>query len=313
MSEDIINKRNNVLVRTSWISTIGNAILSITKIATGLVSGSLAVLSDGIDSATDVLISIVMIITARIVSRPPDKEHAYGYEKAESIATKILSFVVIYAGIELLVTSAKTILASEQRQLPSTLAIYITLFSIAGKFGLAFFQFHQGKKINSQMLIANAKNMRSDVLISVSVLIGLFFTSVLRMPILDAVTGVVVSLFILRTGFSIFIDSNVELMDAVKDTTVYDQIFQAVDLVPEAINPHRVRVRPLGGMYVISLDVEVNGHLSIVDGHEIAEKVETKIKEIVDNVYDIRIHIEPEGVVHSPEKFGVDKEIQEQM
>lgn len=313
MAQDIIDKRKKTLVRTSWISTIGNTVLSITKITAGLLSGSLAVLSDGIDSATDVLISIVMVITARIVSRPPDKEHAYGYEKAEGIATKVLSFVVIYAGIELLVTSTKAIIASEQRQLPGSFAIYITLLSIAGKLGLAFYQFRQGKKINSPMLIANAKNMRSDVLISVSVLVGLFFTSVLNMPILDAVTGVVVSLFILRTGISIFIDSNVELMDAVKDTTVYDQIFKAIDMVPEAINPHRVRVRPLGGMYVISLDVEVNGHLSIVAGHDIAEKVETKIKEIVDNVYDIRIHVEPEGVVHPPEKFGVDKEIQEQL
>lgn len=311
MAQDI-NKREKILVRTSWISTIGNAILSVTKITAGVLSGSLAVLSDGIDSATDVLISIVMVITARIVSRPPDKEHAYGYEKAESIATKILSFLVIYAGIELLMTSTKAIISSEERQIPGTLAIYITMCSIAGKLGLAFFQFRQGKKINSQMLIANAKNMRSDVLISVSVLVGLFFTSVLKMPILDAVTGVVVSLFILRTGISIFIDSNVELMDAVKDTTVYDQIFKAIDMIPEAINPHRVRVRPLGGMYVISLDVEVSGHLSIVDGHEIAEKVENKIKEMVDNVYDIRIHIEPEGIVHSPEKFGIDKDIQEQ-
>ncbi len=308
MTEEKIEKKNKILIRTSWISTIGNAILSVAKIVTGLVSGSLAVLSDGIDSATDVLISIVMVFTARIVSRPPDKMHAYGYEKAESIATKILSFVVFYAGIQLLITSVNAIITSKERQLPSALAIYVTIFSILGKFGLAFYQFQQGKKINSQMLIANAKNMRNDVLISVSVLVGLFFTSVLKMPVLDAVTGVVVSLFILRTGIGIFIDSNVELMDAVKDTTVYDKIFQAVEMIPEAINPHRVRVRPSGGMYVISLDIEVEGNLSIIQGHEIAEKVENKIKEIIDNVYDIRIHIEPKGIVHSPEKYGVEKE-----
>lgn len=309
MAQDILVDKNKILVRTSWISTIGNAILSFTKIFAGVFSGSLAVLSDGIDSATDVLISIVMIITARIVSRPPDKEHVYGYEKAESIATKILSFVVIYAGIELFITSVKAIVYAHERKLPSLFAIYITVFSIVGKFGLAYFQFQQGKKINSQMLVANAKNMRSDVLISVSVLIGLFFTTVLKLPVLDAITGVVVSLFILRTGIGIFLDSNVELMDAVKDTTVYDQIFEAVDLVPEAKNPHRVRVRPLGGMYVISMDMEVRGTLSIIEGHEIAEKVENKIKEIVDNVYDIRIHVEPVGIVHSPEKYGVDKDI----
>lgn len=308
MSQEKNDTKNQVLVRASWISTVGNVFLSFSKITIGILSGSLAVLSDGIDSATDVLISIVMIITSKIVSRPPDKEHVYGYEKAESIATKILSFVVFYAGIQLLITSIRAIFSTEERRLPSIIAIYITLFSIVGKLGLAYYQFNQGKKINSQMLIANAKNMRNDVLISINVLIGLFFTSVLKMPILDAVTGVVVSLFVLKTGIGIFIDSNVELMDTVKDTTVYDRIFKAVDMVPEAINPHRVRVRPLGGMYVISMDMEVSGHLSIIEGHEIAEKVETKIKELIDNVYDIRIHIEPKGVLHSPEKYGIEKD-----
>lgn len=89
--------REKILIRTSWISTIGNAILSVSKIIVGLLAGSLAVLGDGIDSATDVIISIVMIFTARIMSRPPSKKYVFGYEKAESIATKILSLVIFYA------------------------------------------------------------------------------------------------------------------------------------------------------------------------------------------------------------------------
>ena len=81
-------KREQILIRTSWISTIGNAILSTSKIIVGLWAGSLAVLGDGIDSATDVIISIVMIFTARIISQPPSKKYVFGYEKAEGIATK---------------------------------------------------------------------------------------------------------------------------------------------------------------------------------------------------------------------------------
>ena len=89
-------KREQILIRTSWISTIGNAILSTSKIIVGLWAGSLAVLGDGIDSATDVIISIVMIFTARIISQPPSKKYVFGYEKAEGIATKILSLDIIY-------------------------------------------------------------------------------------------------------------------------------------------------------------------------------------------------------------------------
>ena len=97
-------KREQILIRTSWISTIGNAILSTSKIIVGLWAGSLAVLGDGIDSATDVIISIVMIFTARIISQPPSKKYVFGYEKAEGIATKILSLVIFYAGVQMLIS-----------------------------------------------------------------------------------------------------------------------------------------------------------------------------------------------------------------
>lgn len=308
MSKNETEEKNSILIRTSWISTIGNALLSLMKIVTGVFSGSFAVLSDGIDSATDVVISIVMIFTARIVSRPPDKTHVYGYEKAEGIATKILSLVVVFAGMQLFATSFKSIFSSVQRELPRVLAIYITVISIIGKFFLALYQFNKGKKANSPMLVANAKNMRNDVLISVSVLIGLLFTYGLKLPILDAITGVLVSLFIIRTGIGIFLDSDEELMDAVKDTSIYEKIFGAVEMVSGVSNPHRVRVRPIGGMYVISMDVEVDGHLSILEGHDLVNKVESNIRNVIDNVYDIRIHIEPKGVQHHPENFGLEKE-----
>ena len=123
-------KREQILIRTSWISTIGNAILSASKIIIGLFVGSLAVLGDGIDSATDVIISIVMIFTARIMNRPPSKKYVFGYEKAEGIATKILSLVIFYAGMQMLISSIQSIFSDEVKEIPSAIAIYVTIFSI---------------------------------------------------------------------------------------------------------------------------------------------------------------------------------------
>ncbi|MDR1201508.1 MAG: cation diffusion facilitator family transporter [Tannerellaceae bacterium] len=299
--------RDKVLIRTSWISTIGNTILSVAKIVIGLVSGSLAVLGDGIDSATDVIISIVMICTARIMNRPPNSKYVYGYEKAESIATKILSLVIFYAGVQMLISSIQHIFSDEARELPALVAIYVTVFSIFGKLGLAFYQYKQGKKINSSMLIANAMNMRNDVIISVSVLLGLFFTFILKLPILDSITGLIVSFFIIRTSVCIFMDSNVELMDGVKDVSIYNKIFDAVERVSGACNPHRVRSRLIGNMYMIDLDVEADGNISLNEAHNIANEVENSIKESIENVYDIVVHIEPIGKHHPEEKFGIDK------
>lgn len=224
--------RNRVLVRTSWISTVGNAVLSAAKITVGALAGSLAVLGDGIDSATDVVISVVMIFTARIVGKPPTKKYPYGYEKAETIATKILSLIIFYAGVQMLVSSVESMFSPEPKLMPAPVAIYVTLFSIVGKLLLALYQYRQGKRVQSALLTANAVNMRNDVIISLGVLVGLVFTFALDMPVLDTVTGLVISLFIIKSSVTIFMDSNVELMDGVKDETVYARIFQAVEAVP---------------------------------------------------------------------------------
>lgn len=300
-------QRDRTLIRTSWVSTVGNAILSVAKITVGLIAGSMAVLSDGVDSAADVVISIVMLFTAKIVSRPPNRKYPFGFEKAEGIATKVLSLVIFYAGAQMLVTSVTTIFSSEERPLPGTLALWVTAFSIIGKFALAWYQFRQGKKAGSQLITANAKNMRNDMLISVGVLLGLFFTYILDMPVLDAVTGLIISVFIIKTSIEIFIDANIELMDGVKDETVYQKIFDAVAAVPEASNPHRVRSRLIGGMYMIDLDIEVDGDMTLADAHNIAERVEHSISHAVENVYDIMVHVEPKGKHHDEEAFGVDQ------
>jgi cation diffusion facilitator family transporter len=157
--------------------------------------------------------------------------------------------------------------------------------------------------------MANAKNMRNDVLISVSVLLGLFFTFTLGMPVLDSVTGLIVSLFIIRTSVGIFIESNVELMDGVKDVSVYNKIFEAVERVPGASRPHRVRSRMIGNLYMIDLDVEADGNITLDAAHSIADAVEHSIKESVENVYDIVVHVEPKGCHHSAEKFGLNREL----
>ncbi len=297
--------KEKVLMRTSWVSTIGNAILSASKIIVGIVAGSMAVLGDGIDSATDVVISVIMIVTAGIVSRPPSRKYPYGYQKAESVATKVLSLVIFYAGVQMLVTTLTAVISGEQRELPQMLAIYITIFSIVGKLALALYQYRQGRRIGSSLLIANAKNMRNDVLISVGVLAGLFFTFVLRLPVLDAVTGCLISLFIIKTAIGIFIESGVDLMDGVKDEAIYDKIFEAVARVPEACNPHHLRLRIIGGMYMIDLDIEVEGGIPVVEAHDIANRVEESIRASIENIYDIEIHIEPHGVHHKAEQFGV--------
>jgi cation diffusion facilitator family transporter len=300
--------RKKIMLLTSWISVIGNAFLSLLKIVIGIISGSLAVLSDGLDSASDVITSLIILFTTPIISRPPNSKFVYGQEKAENVASTILSFVIFFMGGQMFVTSIHKIIHHEAAELPSPIAIGVTIVSIIGKLILALYQFHQGKRVDSSMLRANAVNMRNDVIISAGVLLGLGFTFVLKLPVLDPVIALLISVYIVYSAIGIFKDANLVLMDGMPDTSIYKKIIQAVEEVPGAVNPHRIRSRQIGNMYTIVLDIEADGNLSLTDAHHIAQAVEDSIKKIIDNVYDIVVHVEPEGYKHSEEKYGVNKE-----
>lgn len=300
-------KRSQTIYSSSLISLIGNAVLSASKIAAGLYANSLAVISDGIDSATDILASFVTMVASKIISKPPDIKHPFGHHRAEAIATKIVAFIIFFIGAQLIITTINRIIHGELRVIPGPLAFYITIFSIAGKIFLAVFLFQKGKKTNSSMLKANAVNMRNDVFISVSVLVGLLSTYLLSSPIFDYVVAALVSLWIIKSAIQIFWASSLEVMDGIKDESLYRVIFNAVKEVSGAENPHRTRIRCIGDMYVISLDIEVNPKISVEKGHEIAINVEQKIREKLENAYDIVVHVEPHGNIESYEKFGISK------
>ena len=188
--------------------------------------------------------------------------------------------------------------------MPGRLAIYVTVASILCKLLLSLYQTATGRKTGSSMLIANGINMRNDVVISLSVLVGLFFSFVLELPVLDSVTALLVSCFIVWSAVRIFMDSNTELMDGVKDVTVYQKIFDAIEKVDGIKNTHRVRSRSIGNKYMITLDVEADGNMTLNQAHALTIEVEQRIRESIPEVYDIVVHIEPFGT-HPEEVFGV--------
>jgi len=299
--------RNLLIRRASWIAITGNIVLALLKILLGLFSNSRALFSDGIDSTTDIIISTVTLAVAAIIVKPPDKTHPYGHGRAESIATKVVAFFIFFAGAQLALNTTLKIMRRSPIEVPSSIALYAAIVSIFGKILLSFSQFKIGKKAESLMIIANGKNMLNDIFISLSVLTGLVFVFVLKIPVVDSIIAIAVSCWIMKTAVQIFMETNIEVMDGVRDTSLYDKIFDAVSRVDGALNPHRARIRQIGSMYVIDLDIEVDGSISVSEAHNIALKVENEIKNAIKNVYDIIVHVEPEGNVEINEKFGVAK------
>ena len=125
--------RSYQIKRASWIGIIGNGFLAVAKIVIGIIASSFAVIGDGIDTSTDIITYIIILVAARIIAKPPDKRFPYGYKKAETSATKILAFIIFFAGAQLMISTSKQLFTGDTRELPSIIAIYVTLFSIVGK------------------------------------------------------------------------------------------------------------------------------------------------------------------------------------
>lgn len=299
--------RHRTIRRAAVLSLSGNAALAAAKVAAGLYAGSLAVVGDGVDSSTDVVISIIALAATAVMAKPGDREHPYGHSRAETSATAILAFFIFFAGAQLLISTAKSLVSGTAREVPQALSLWVTVVSVIGKLLLAWSQSIAGKKTGSTLLLANARNMRNDVLISVGVLVGLGLSLLFSMPIIDSVVALLVSLWVMRSSVGIFKETNDELMDGKADTGLYRSVFEAVNSVPGASNPHRTRVRRLGSFVDIDLDIEVDGSRTVKEAHDIAQSVERAIKDRIDSVYDIVVHVEPSGGGEHGEQYGLNE------
>jgi len=296
--------RTGTIIRASWIAILSNAALAILKISVGLIAGSLAVIGDGLDSSGDIVTSIITLVTAGIISRPPNAKYPYGYSKADTVAAKALSFIIFFAGAQLGISTVERLIQGGGEEIPETFAVYVILISIIVKLVLSVYLLKTGRKVESPMLIANGQNMRNDAVVSTSVLVGLFFTIYFKMPVIDSIFALLISLWIMKSGFDIFMETNVELMDGISDQTIYNKIFDVISQVKGAKNPHRLRVRKLANFFVIGVDIEVDPELKVAEAHKIAQTVERQLKLQLGNVYDVMVHVEPFGNLEQ-EKFGL--------
>ena len=284
------------LIRTaSLVALIGNLALAATKIITGIFANSLALVGAGIDTSVDVLIAIMSLVVARIIARPADEDHPWGHGRAETVATALLSFILFFAGAQLIFSSGRDIIFGAEREVPELSALIVTIISIAVKLLLAWSQYFLGKKADSSILKANAKNMSADVLLSGGVLIGIGLSKLFDIAVIDSWAALLVGLWVIKSALGIFLEANTELMDGGSNREYYRQVFNAVNSVGQTLKPHRVRMRRIAGMWDIDIDIEVKPDLTITEAHKIAFNVEKAIKAQVENVYDIMVHVEPEG------------------
>lgn len=297
--------RNRIIRIASIISIVGNAILALLKISVGIMAGSLSVLADGLDSLTDIFISFITLFVSVIITHPPDREHPYGHYRAETIATSVLAFIIFFIGGQLVLTTADRMINQTEISMPGMPAVYVTVFSIAGKLVLSWSQYRLGKKADSDLLLANGKNMQNDVITSIGVLVGLGCVFFFQMPIIDRILAIIIGLWIMITAVRIFVGTLTELMEGEVNHDLYDCIFETIKKIDGVGNPHRVRIKKLGIHYVIDMDIEVDGSLTVSEAHRRCVMVEERLRAALPSIYDIMIHIEPLGNYEAQERYGL--------
>ncbi|MCD6550969.1 cation diffusion facilitator family transporter [Thermotoga sp.] len=301
-------ERHDEIKKGAWVGIVGNTFLAMLKVLTGLFTGSYAILADGVDTSTDIFTSFIILLSARISGKPPDRTHPYGHGRAEAIASKIISFVMFYAGASLLIESIKRLVTSEI-SLELTLPAFLVVgASVVGKTFLFLYKLSLGKRLNSLATISDALNMRNDIMISGTVLAGMVAMKTLGWWWLDSILAIFVSILILRTSFQIFYEAAFELMDGMKESEldIYNDIFRVLEKFPDVHNPHRVRVRKVGTKYYIEMDIEVDGSMNVEAAHDLTVKIREEIMNKRDDIEDLTIHVEPLGNVEK-EGFGVKK------
>jgi cation diffusion facilitator family transporter len=275
--------------RAAIISIAAYICLSVLKLGIGYLSNSAALKADGLNNTTDIIASIAVLIGLRISQRPPDKNHAYGHWKSETIASMVASFIMAAVGLQVLMNAISSMFEGVQES-PDIIAAYTGLFS-----GLAmYFVYRYNKKlavkINSKAVMAAAKDNISDAWVSIGTAIGIF-GSQLNMPWLDPLTAIIVGLLICKTAWDIFRQASLELSDGFDENKI--EHYQDVIVRVEGVKGIKdIKGRSYGNNEVIDVVILVNSTLDIKEAHDIATHVERVMMNDY-GVYDVHVHVEP--------------------
>lgn len=273
----------------AYLSIIAYIFLSALKLAAGYLGDSEALKADGLNNTTDIIASVAVLIGLRISQRPPDDDHRYGHFRAETIASLVASFIMIYVGIEVLISAGEKI-ANPIDQNPSILTIIVAVFSAAVMFAVYKYNLNLSKRINSSAVKAAAYDNRSDAFVSIGTAIGIT-AAILGFPIVDTITAFIIGLIIIKTAIEIFKEAVFSLTDGF-DTELISSIEERVSQIPRVRDVTDVRGRQHGSLILVDITVSVNPNLNVRDSHAITEQIENEVKQL--NPYATTlVHIEP--------------------
>lgn len=288
---EVKRQEKNMLYLSKFAICI-NIVLAVLKIVAGKIFYSMSLLSDGLNSLSDLITNVLVIVGLKVGSNPEDKEHPFGHGKIESVFSVIIGTFIMITAFELIKDNfSKLISFSGENNLNVTfIPIVITVLAVLIKiFQLAFMK-KRAKKYNNALINSLLADYKTDIVISISVLAGLLLSKI--HPAFDTVVGFIVSIYIVKSGYELIKENALILLDS-QDDELIERIRSEILRFEEIENAHDFRMTTSGKDIYMFVDVRMDKNKTIEEAHDITNKISKRIKHKYKNIKRLLIHIEP--------------------
>ena len=277
--------------RSTLVSVVVNITLAALQVVVGSVAHSSALIADGIHSLSDLFSDFVVLFVNRHSGKEADEDHNYGHHRYETAASFFLGLSLLGVGLMMLWNAGHKIIFHPSAAQVQVVALWVAILALISKELLFRYMLAVAEKVRSKMLVANAWHARSDAASSLLVAIGIG-GALLGYPVLDAVGALVVGLVIVKMGFEFAWDALHDLMDRAASEEEAQKIRQIIVESSQVKGCHDLRTRKMGDMIFVDVHIEVDGNLSVREGHDIAAEVRKNVVSQLP-VLDMMIHIDP--------------------
>ena len=284
-------ERHRVAQRTTWVSVVVNLILTALQVVVGFFAHSQALIADGIHSLSDLVADFVVLLASRHSRKGPDADHHYGHHRYETAASMVLGLLLLSVGVGMLWSSVGKLSTPEAIPAVKPIALYVALFTLLSKELLFRYMLKAAERVRSSMLVANAWHARSDAASSLVVALGIV-GNLMGYPLLDPVAALIVGFMVGKMGWEFAWNALSDLMDRSATQEQIDQIHTLLRETPGIAGVHDLRTRKMGDMIVVDAHLEVDGTLTVREGHDIALAARERVM-VALPVLNVMTHIDP--------------------
>jgi cation diffusion facilitator family transporter len=280
----------NAKVSIARLSILSNTLLIIMKLAIGLISGSVSIISEAIHSSMDLIAAIIAFLSVKVSDNPPDSRHPYGHGKVENISGVIEALLIFVAAIWIIIEAFKK-LFGEKIELDSiALGSIVMLVSAIVNIIVSRRLYKVAHETNSVALEADALHLKTDVYTSLGVAVGLGLIMVTGINWLDPIVAIFVALFIIRESYQLLKRAFTPLLDTAWSDDEIKKLEKTLERLE--VSYHDLRTRVAGNYRFIDLHIQIPGDVSVGSAHQYCDKIENELTSNYENLV-VTIHVEP--------------------